>query len=226
LRLFGAISCLLLAAHLPAQSPRLRVIDRLAAVVNGEPLFASQVRDDARFARLSLRLAGGRAPSTPLTPAERSSALHHLEDDVLLAQARANEGFPAPPAAQLQTAAQAQWRHWQTQAGGAARLLALLAKCGLRPAVVLAIAERQLSLVAFLDQRFSGDAPPSAAAIEHYYAATFVPESRARGLRPAPLTDVRRTIATLLRQRRRAAEEQALLGRLRAQAVIEVKAPW
>jgi hypothetical protein len=223
----AAISCLLLlTAGLSAQSPASRVVDRLVAVVNGDPIFASQVRQAARFARFSLRLAGGRPAAGPLTPAELASALRHLEDDTLLAQARADEGFPPPPASRLQAQAAAQARRWQAQAGGAAPFASLLAACGLYRAQAVAIAARQLALVAFLDQHFSGDPAPSGAAVQAYYTATFVPEARAHGLPPAPLAQVRDTIATLLRQRRRASEERALLARLRARAVIEVKSAW
>ncbi len=224
------LAVLLLASGLAAQAPRPArgVVDALVAVVNGEPLFASQVRAAAWYARFSARLAGGMGHRRPsrLTAAERAQALRHLEAETLLRQARANEGFAPAAPARLAAEAGAQWRRWEQQAGGAAALARLLAGCHLDRATALAIVERQLSLVAYLDEHFSGDPPPGAAAIQRYYAATFVPAARARGLQPAPLAAVRANIAAVLRQQQLATGEQALLARLRAQAAVEARQPW
>ncbi len=227
----ATFAVLLLATGLAAQARPAggHVVDALVAVVNGEPIFASQVRDAAWYTRFAARLSRGprgAAALGPLTAAEQARALRHLEDETLLQQARANEGFAALPPARLRARADAVWPGWEKQAGGAAALAALLAACHLDRAAALAIVERQLSLVAFLNQHFSGDPAPDAAAIQSYYDDTFVPAARARGLRPAPLADVRATIAALLRQRRRAGEEQALLARLRVRATVEARQPW
>ncbi|HUX66508.1 MAG TPA: hypothetical protein VMV31_03370 [Terriglobales bacterium] len=210
-----------------APPPGGTVVDGIAAVVDGAPLLRSEVENAAWYARLSAQLARQAAPAgAHLEAAEKQTALRHLIDEQLLAEAQADEGYPPPPPAQLETDVETQWAHLAGLAGGEAALDARLAADHLDRAAVTALLRRQLTLLAFLDQHFSGSGTVTAAQIQHYYETTFVPEAERRHLAAAPLAQVRATIATLLRQRQRAAEEQQWLQTLRAGAHIELRRPW
>ncbi|MGH9468357.1 MAG: hypothetical protein ACRD1Y_13470 [Terriglobales bacterium] len=224
-----------LAALAPAQQPV--VVDAIAAVVNGTPILLSQVRTAAQYARLSAQLGGGEAPpdispapprGAGLTRAEEAAALRHLEDQELVLQARNQEGIAPPAASALAEATAAQWRHLEQAAGGKETLAALLRRDGLDRALVEAQLRRQLAIVEFLDERTSHDPPTAAvsdAAVARYYRTQFVSAARAHHLKPAPLAQVRATIARLLRDKARSEAEAQWLGRLRAGAQIEAE-PW
>ncbi|MGH9481164.1 MAG: hypothetical protein ACRD1L_03645 [Terriglobales bacterium] len=206
-----------------------QVLDAIAAVVDSQPILRSEVEDAAWYAGLSAHLAGaGGAPVAPggLSAEEKQTALNHLVDEQLLTESQADEGFGPPAAARLHAETQAQWEHVAELAGGEPALLALLPAFHLDRPTVTALIERQLALTAYLDQHFSGLPEAGAAAIQSYYDTVFVPAAKSRNLTPAPLGQVRATIAAILRQQQRAAAEQQWLTQLRAAAQVERRSPW
>lgn len=204
------------------------MLDAIAAVVNGQPLMRSDVEDAAWFARLSARLAdpSAAAPATGLTAADKQTALSHLEDEQLLSQAESDEGTEPPSPERLQSEVTAQWVHLARLAGGEPALLTLLPSYHLDRATVATLIARQLTLTAYLDQHFGGLPEPDAAAIQNYYDTVFVPEAKSHGLTPAPLDQVRATIARILRQQQRATAEQQWLVQLRTAAQIDTRPLW
>lgn len=215
MRARAALLAGLLAASLGGQAAGGRVLDRIAAVVNGTPILASEVRDAARFARWS----AGAAAETPLTAGELTAALQHLEDEQLLDQERTDEGYGEAPSA----AVQRQWEVMAQRAGGAAALAAALGRYGLAPETAQAILRRQLTLLDFLDQHFSGALIVTDAAVEGYYDQDFVPAARREGKTPAALEAVRGEITRILRQRELEQNEETWLRQLRAAAAILVE---
>jgi len=193
---------------------RPQVLDRIAVLVDGQPILQSEIDDAAWFARLSAHASC----AAPLGAAELRTAREHLIDDQLLSAARSAAGFPTASPELVET----QVEMLRQRAGGDPAWTDQLLACHLDGATVFDLVERQLTLLAFLDQHFS-DAPEAEAAIDSYYKEIFVPQARARNLAPAPLDDVRATIATLLRQQQRSSDEAAWLKELRAAARIEIK---
>ena len=191
-----------------------QVLDRIAVLVDGQPILQSEIDDAAWFARLSAH-AGCEAP---LSASELQTAREHLIDDQLLSAARAAAGFPAASDALVET----QLDTLRLRAADNAPWRDQLLACHLDEATVRDLVQRQLTLLAFLDQHFS-DAPEAEAAIDSYYKEVFVSQAQAHNLAPAPLDDVRATIATLLRQQQRGSAEAAWLKELRAAARIEIK---
>lgn len=215
------ICCLLVAARAQTLPATGSTIDRVAGVLNGEAITASEVEDAARFEQLSAALAhpAAVAPACgPLTAAERQAALEHLIDERLLLESAQRSGYGAAPAA----ATDASVAHYETLAGGARALATRLAACGLDETALRQQLTTQTTILAYLDARLGATVDPDDADVQRYYDQTFVPEARAQHVAPAPLAMVRARIVDILREQRLATEEDDLLQTLRDDAQIRI----
>lgn len=219
-------------------APAQQVVDRVAAVVDRQPILQSEVEDAAEFARLSILLGAGpsaaapryplmpapaRGPLTPhagappdLPPAEMAAALDHLINQAVLDEARRNEGYGEAGA----DAVEEQWQRLEQLAGGAAKLEADLGRYRLDDAGVRALLERQVTLVQYLNQHFGPSLDVSDAEVQRYYDTQYAPAVQAKGGTAAPLDKVRPQITAILREQRLSQEQQSWLQQLRAGAQI------
>jgi peptidyl-prolyl cis-trans isomerase SurA len=85
-----------------------------------------------------------------------------------------------------------------------------------------AIVKRQLQVESYIEERFSPLIFVSLEEIERYYASTWVPQRRARGLDTPAVGEVREEIRTLLRAERLQEEVDRWTTQLRARANVDV----
>ena len=212
------------SAAAPAQTPPPggRVLDGIAAVVNGHPILESEVRVAALFARFSAGLeVHTPAWTAPLSAAEESTALRHLIDEELLNDAEQSEGY-AEASAALDKKVAAQWTHLRQLAGGPAALQTQLRAYDLNAAGVERLLRRQVALLSFLDERFGATVVVSGKQVEDYYEHVLTPAARSRHRSMAPLSEVRGTIEAILRQQEQARLEQQWLQELRSSAQVQI----
>ena len=188
-------------AAAPAQT-----IDRLAAVVGGEPIFLSDVREVVR-----LRLLDPAAPLAPLAEAadapEEARALERMINRRLVLAEVARYSQAPPPAADL-AAAEKIW---------AARFDAAPAH---DPAFVRAFLVDTLRIERYIDQRFTAAAQPTRDEARAYYDAN--PARFARAGVPARFEDVEEDARRRLAEERRLAMVREWLEGLRARGGVRV----
>ncbi len=203
---------------LPPPPAGARVLDRIAAIVAGRPILASQVRQAAWYERFSAAPPPARLAPARLRPADCRRALRHLINEALIAAAMPAK-FPRPRLSP-------QLARLEPQYGGRAGLVRAWSRFHLRPLQARRIMRRQLTLLAFLDRKFAARVHIATAEVRGYYSRVFCPLARRHRLRPAPLPAVRPLILAILRRRRLARLEQAWLLRQRRHAAIRVRLRW
>jgi len=190
----------------PAISIPQSTIDGLAAVVGGEPIFLSDVREVVR-----LRLLDPDAPLAPLADdsaaSEEARALERLINRRLVLAEVARYSQAPPPAADL-AAAEKAW---------AARFDAVPAHDA---AFVHAFLVDTLRIERYIDQRFTAAAQPTRDEARAYYDANPARFSRA-GV-PAPFEDVEDDARRRLAEERRLAMVREWLNALRERGNVRV----
>ena len=163
-----------------------RVVDRIVATIEGEPVTASELADLGKFQQLQ----GGAAAE------EKELLRRRIEIWIVLADAQAAR-FPAPPAADVDR----ELARLSSQAGTPAAYQARLRELGLRAESVRRLMEQQLSVARYLDARFRPIAQVDSQQVEAYYRNELARELAARGQSLPPFDAVRDKIYELLIQR-------------------------
>lgn len=202
-RLGLASIALLLLASVAAASPQ-EVIDRVLAVVGGQVITQSDVRAVSAF---------GLARPTPGTePA--ATALDYLVNRQLMLNEvdrySPPEVDPAPVAARLNAI--------RAQVGPAGTFDGLLAKSAWTADMLRDFVAGNLRIEAYLEQRFSAQAQPTAEEVERYYREH--PTAFTRAGRLLPFEDVQRQATERVTAERRAALVADWLDRLRRRVNI------
>ncbi|HUF23088.1 MAG TPA: hypothetical protein VMN81_03090 [Vicinamibacterales bacterium] len=183
-----------------------QTIDRLVAVVGGEPIFLSDVRDVVR-----LRLLDPAGPLAPLVEAPDASiesrALQRMINRRLVLAEVARYSQATPPAADL-AAARTIW---------AARFDAPPPH---DPAFVRAFLVDTLRIDRYIEQRFTAAAQPTREEARAYYDAD--PSRFARADVPARFEDVEDDARDRLAEERRLAMVREWLEGLRARGGVRV----
>ncbi len=202
----------------PPAAARGNVVDRIAAIVDGRPILASQVRQAAWYARFSAARPPARHAPARLSAEDCRQSLEHLINEALIASAmpaRAPRPRLAPQLARL-----------EPLYGGQQGLERAWSRFHLRPKEAQRIMRLQLALLNFLDRKFEARAQPAAEAVRDYYTQEYLPLTRQKHVRPAPLAAVRTLIIALLRRRQLGWLEQAWLRRRRGAARIRIRLRW
>jgi hypothetical protein len=163
-----------------------RVVDRIVATVEGEPVTLSELRELARFQQL----AGGGAAS------EKELLDRRIEQWIVFTEAQAS-GFARPAATDVEREMNRLARPFPSAEAFGARLRELeLSEAGARRLV-----ELQLYLARYLEAKFRPAAQIEQEAVEAYYRGEFTRALAGRGQAVPPLADVGERIREVLVQR-------------------------
>ena len=197
----------LLSAVLAAQEPQL--VDRVVAVVDEDPILLSEVE---RVIGLGLHepVAGESADAT------RRRVLDGLIEQRLRLHEIGRFGFEDAPLAEVDR----QLAALRARFADDAAYRAELARLGLTEAEVRQLLARQLSILAYVEERLGPRVFVGLEEIRRHYDEELVPELARRGA-PAPaIEDVREQIRALLRERALDAEIERWTADLRRQADV------
>ncbi|HXU47376.1 MAG TPA: hypothetical protein VN783_17760 [Thermoanaerobaculia bacterium] len=199
-------------AALPAgvAASGLRLVDRVVAVVDEDPILASDVD---RVIGLGLEAR---------KPGESDATLRFRVLDQLIEQRlRSHEidrsGFVQVPVEQIEQQVEAIRGHFPD----AAAFERKLAELGMDRAALAQLVARQLAVLSYVNDRLGPRVFVSLDDIRAYYQATLVPEIERRGEKPPPLEDVREQIRRVLHEQRLNAELDRWSEELRRTADVE-----
>lgn len=163
-----------------------RVVDRIVATIEGEPIMASELTELGRFQQL----LGGPDVS------EKELMRRRIEQWIVATDAESSR-FPRPQPIDVDR----ELGRLMSQYPSAQAYQARLRELGLRPESVRRLLERQLYLSRYLDSRFRPTVQIEEKQVEAYYRGEFTKQVAARGQSLPPLRDVREQILELLTQR-------------------------
>ncbi len=163
-----------------------RVVDRIVATIEGEPVTASELAELGKFQQMN----GGAAAD------EKELLRRRVEQWIILTDAQGSR-FPKPSAEDVDQEMARIKAQFASPDAYEARLRAL----GLRAESVRALVETQLYLARYLDARFRPTVQVDAQQIETYYRKELLPQLEAKGSEAPPLDDVSEQIRELLTQR-------------------------
>lgn len=209
MRLVMAISiALLLAAPAPAQ----QVVDRIAAVIEGEVITLSEIRELGAFQRLANE--GDAAAAAVASDAE---LLSRLIDQWIVATEAIAARFPFPHETDVDREIAQLLSQFASREAYDARLRELR----LTPAAVRRIVERRLWIARYLEYKFRPAAQIDPAEVEKYYREELVPQLSTNG-NPLPALDkVEDQIRELLVQRDITARAARWLDESRSRVKIQ-----
>lgn len=199
---------LLVLAALAVPAAAQQVVDRILAVVEGEPILQSDVRELGRFQQL----ADGRTDSD-------AQLLQKLIEQWIVAREAEAARFAHPSDGDVQREVQRLAAQFAAPQAYAARLREL----GLQPAAVERLVGRQVFLSRYLDYKFRPAAQIQPEQAERYYREELTPQLRARGQAVPALETVREQIEELLIQREISARVSRWLNESADRLRIEIR---
>ena len=204
-----ALAAAALAAHAQETPAPPRLVDRVVAVVDEDPILLSDVE---RVIGLRVLEAGaGESPE-----ALRRRVLDGLIEQRLRLHEIGRYGFEETPLEEVDRQVEALAARFPDEAAFRAELERLgLAESDLRQVVA-----RQLSVLAYVEQRLGPRVFVGVEEIRRYYDEELVPELARDGQPPPPIDQVREQIRALLRERRLNEEIDRWTEELRAAADV------
>jgi parvulin-like peptidyl-prolyl isomerase len=186
-----------------------RVVDCVLAVVDNEVVTLLDLRVVKAF--------GLDSPEIPGTSAEGAAALLErvIDRKVVVRMARGQ-------AAVTSDSVDAALRDLEARYPGG-EFRTRLADFGLSPDDLKPYLEENLLFREIINQRFSRNVALTLKEIEAYYDQTYVPDRKAQGLTPEPLTQVLGEIEAAVRERKVAAQVNSWIKNLRRQAEVDIK---
>lgn len=197
-------SFLLFALGLPAAGQQ--VVDRIVAVVEGDIITWSEVRELGRLQQL----IEGRSAS------EAQLLTQLIEQWIVNTEARAAR-LPRPTEAEVQRELHRLERQFATPKDYQERLR----QVGLTATAVRRFVQEKLYLARYLDYKFRPAAQVSSAQIEEYYRTELTRQLKARGQPVPPLETLEEQIRELLVQRQINERAERWLNEARARLKIE-----
>lgn len=187
------------ASHTEAEvgSAKTVVLDRIVAVVDGEPILASDVADEVRFAELQ---SGKQGPTT-----SPEAALNRVIDRTLIDKQRALQpGTAQVPAKEVEKAVAELRTRIPACAENACKTDAewdrVLAAHGFTASEVVDRIRERLAVLKFIDLRFGVVVRVPNAAVQNYYDTVLAPELKKRNEAAPPLKTMSARIREILRQ--------------------------
>jgi peptidyl-prolyl cis-trans isomerase SurA len=174
-----------------AEASDLELVDRVVAVVDEDPILLSDVERV-----IGLRLVGARPDES--RPALERRVLDGLIEQRLRLHEIARFGFEEVPLEDVEK----QFENLRSQFPDEASFRAELDRLGLDEAAVRQVLARQLSILAYVEERLGPRVFVGVDDIRHYYEETLTPELRKQGKPVPPLDDVREQIRAVLRESR------------------------
>jgi len=186
-----------------------RVVDRIVATIEGDPVTLSELRELGRFQQL----AGGTAAS------EKELLDRRIDQWIVATEAQAS-GFARPPAADVEREVQRLAAQFPSEEAYRARLREL----ELTEATVGRLVELQLYLARYLEAKFRPAAQIEQEQVEAYYRGEFSRAMAARGQPVPPFADVEERIREVLVQRDITERAGRWLDETRKRLRIEIRA--
>lgn len=192
-------------AHTLAQS---KVVDRIVAIIEGDVITLSEVRELGAFNRLT----GGHQ----LSDAEM---LERLINQWIVTKEAEGARFAGIDGQALERA----YNKLAAEFPSAAAFDARLRELGMDEPAVRRQLRRQLLLQGYLDQKYRFLVRIDDSSIEAYYREVFAPQMKSRGQPPPPLDEVRGQIRELLAQQAITRMTETWLKESRERLQIEIR---
>jgi peptidyl-prolyl cis-trans isomerase SurA len=187
-----------IAASAAAMHEKPLLLDRAVAVINGDVILASDVREQQRFAVFQPLSA----PGGEFTPIEAMQQI--VNRTLLLDQMEEQQLTPPPTDSEVDAQVAYLRQHLPACAGQSCETEAgwqrFLAAHGFTEASLHARWKQQMEILDFVGVRFRTGIRIAKPEIESYYKEKLVPEFQARKLTPPPLTQVSDRIDEVLLQ--------------------------
>lgn len=197
------------AAPAAAAEGDARVVDRVVAVVDEDPILASDLERAIRLGLIERRTGESDA-------ALSRRALDGLIADRLRQHEVGRFGYEEVPVEEVD----AQVARLRARFAAPGGLEAELARLGLDEAALRQLLARQLAALAFIEERLGPRVFVGVDEIRRYYDERLVPELDARGETPPPLDQVRESIRAVLREQRLNQEIERWTEELRREADV------
>jgi hypothetical protein len=182
--IFGlAIVLALPAIAMPQSAPQPQIVDAIVVRIEDDIITLSELRELAAYQQL----LDGHSQSNDEIRSE-------LIEQWVVNNEATTTGFPLP----AQTEADRELSRVESSFSSPAVYQQRLEAIGLTVAAVRRIVTRQIYLARYLDYKFRSSIQVTDAAIADYYRDHLVPELKAKGQQPPPLTDVTEQIQEVL----------------------------
>ena len=182
--IFGlAIVLALPAIAMPQSAPLPQIVDAIVVRIEDDIITLSELRELAAYQQL----LDGHSQSNEEIRSE-------LIEQWVVNNEATTTGFPLP----AQTEADRELSRVESSFSSPAVYQQRLEAIGLTGAAVRRIVTRQIYLARYLDYKFRSSIQVTDAAIADYYRDHLVPELKAKGQQPPPLTDVTEQIQEVL----------------------------
>lgn len=182
--IFGLASVLALPAiAMPQSAPQPQIVDAIVVRIEDDIITLSELRELAAYQRL----LDGHSQSNEEIRSE-------LIEQWVVNNEATTTGFPLP----AKTEADRELSRVESSFSSPAVYQQRLESTGLTVAAVRRIVTRQIYLARYLDYKFRSSIQVTDAAIADYYRDHLVPELKAKGQQPPPLTDVTEQIQEVL----------------------------
>jgi peptidyl-prolyl cis-trans isomerase SurA len=190
-RVAAALALIALAAVPALAADAGRLVDRIVAVVDDDPVLASEI-DQAIGLGLAERRAG-----------ESDDALRRrVLDDIIAQRLRFHEvdsfGFTAVPVAQIET----HYAEIRARFPDAAAFAARLAELGLDESALRQLVARQLMVLTYVEERLGAHVLVEIDDIRGYYQTTLREQMAAQNQPLPPIETVRESIRALIKEQR------------------------
>ncbi len=174
-----------------AVGPVARLLDRVVAVVDEDPILASDLERVIGLGLVTAR-AGESADSL------RRRVLDQLIEQRLRSHEIDRSGFVEVPVEEIELQIGEIRARFPDEAAFSLRLTEL----GMTRATLAQLVARQIAVLVYIDERLGPRVFVSLDDIRDYYLATLTPELEKRGEKVPPLDDVREQIRAVLREQR------------------------
>lgn len=181
----------LAAAAFSAEAPAPRLVDRVVAVVDEDPILLSDIERV-----IGLRVVEAREGESP--EALRRRVLDGLIEQRLRLHEIGRFGFEETPLDEVDRQVEAIAERFPDDAAWRAEL----ARLGVEEADLRQIVARQLSVLAYVEERLGARVFVGVEEIRRYYDDELLPELERRGEPAPPIDQVREQIRAVLRERR------------------------
>jgi peptidyl-prolyl cis-trans isomerase SurA len=192
------------------------VLDRIAAIVNGQIILQSDCDDAIQYDAFVTK-----RPLDTISSADRKAALDHLIDQELLREQMRTPGSTQPAGVEIE--AQIKEMREQYEPKSDAEWKALLAAHRLTEDELRVHVTLQLELARLVDIHLRPAANISSKNIESYYRQELLPQLRQSGAKEVPLAEVSPKIKELLTQQKISELLVAWLQELRTGSKIQTQ---
>ncbi|MGE4188812.1 MAG: hypothetical protein AB7G12_02850 [Thermoanaerobaculia bacterium] len=208
------LSALTLAPAAPAIAeeapPDLRLVDRIVAVVDDDPVLESEIER-------ALGLGLVRREEGETEPAVRRRALDQIISQRLRQHELDRFGFDEAPLSEIER----DYAEIHARFASEAEFQAELSRLGLDEDKLRQLVAHQIAVLTYVEERLGPRVFISVDDIRAYYDETLVPELRRLGEAPPPVEEVREQIRAVLREQRLNEEVARWTEELRRRADVE-----